>query len=456
MNVIDRSQLPAVELERPFTFPEIVKERLANGLELRAVPHRAMPIVSASLMVRGGSASDPADGPGLTALITDLLDERTGEQDALAIADAVARIGGELEVEVGHDAVTVSLTMLRRFATQGVQLLAQLTTDPALDRADFARVRKLRLERLRQLKNHPAAVAEQMFARHLYGSHPYAHLGLGTEEALAAATVEDVRAFYRRMFAPGGATLVVAGDFPVDALVEAGTLAFGGWSAGDARDGFNRQAGMMLPPPPPANRVRIGSRSGAAQSELRIGHVCSARDTPDYFALIALNAILGGQFVSRLNLNLREDKGFTYGVRTGFDLRRGRGPFVLQTSVQTEVTAAAVRESLGELEAIRGARPPRPDELKMAKDSLTRGYPRGFETVQGVTRAVGQLALHQLPDSYFADFTASVQAVTLEDVARVARGYLDPARAAIVIVGDSERIRASLEELSIGALDITA
>lgn len=456
MNGVDRSKLPALAPERAFRFPQIVKHTLPNGLELRAVPHRAMPIVSVSLLVRGGSASDPADEPGLTALTTDLLDERTGAQDALAIADAIARMGGELEIEVGHDAVSVSLTMLRRFATQGLQLLAKLTMDPALDEADFDRVRKLRLERLRQLRNHPPAVAEQTFARHLYGTHPYAHLGVGTEEALDGVGIERVRAFYRRMFAPSGATLVVAGDFPADALVQTGVDAFAGWSGDGTSDGFDRGAGMAPPPPPPANRVRVVSRAGAAQSELRIGHISSSRDTPDYFALIALNAILGGQFVSRLNLNLREDKGFTYGVRTGFDLRRGRGPFALQTSVQTEVTADAVRESLEELEGIRGDRPPTSDELTMAKDSLTRGYPRGFETVQGVTRAVGQLALHNLPDTYFADFISRVQAVSLDDVTRAARQYLDPSRASVIVVGDSERIGGPLEELALGALDVTA
>ena len=156
---------------------------------------------------------------------------------------------------------------------------------------------------------------------------------------------------------------------------------------------------------------------------------CASRDTPDYHALVLLNMILGGQFVSRVNLNLRQDKGYTYGVRTGFDLRRGLGPFVLQTSVQTEVTAAAIRESLRELDDIRGARPATADEIALARASMTRGYPRGFETAQQVARGVAQLALHGLPDTYFEEFVPRVRRRSREaDVSRVALQYLDPAR----------------------------
>ena len=159
---------------------------------------------------------------------------------------------------------------------------------------------------------------------------------------------------------------------------------------------IDRDAGLRPPPLVPDRRLAIVARPGAAQSELRIGHVCASRDTPDYHALVLLNMILGGQFVSRVNLNLRQEKGYTYGVRTGFDLRRGIGPFVLQTSVQTDVTADAIREALTEIEDIRGSRPATADELALARASVTRGYPRGFETAQQVARSVSQLALHEL------------------------------------------------------------
>lgn len=455
MTVVDRSRLPEVGDDRALRFPRIDRTVLGNGLEVRAVSHRAVPLASASLVVRGGSAADPATLPGLAALTTDLLDEGVDGQDALAIADAVARIGGELDLDVGYDAVFVTLTMLSRFLPEGLDLLARLVVGPTLAEADFERIRALRLERLRQLRDHPSAVAERAFAEFLYGSHPYGHLGIGTDEALRACRIDDVRAFYRGMFGPKDATLVLAGDFSEDDLMQAGSAAFGGWQAEDG-PALAREAGMAPAPSAPQAAIAIVPRPGAAQSELRIGHVSGPRDTPDYHAIIVLNAALGGQFVSRVNLNLRERKGYTYGAYTGFDLRRGPGPFALRTSVQTEVTADAVRESLAEIADIRGSRPVTEDELAMARTSLTRGYARAFETVQQVARSVGQLALHHLPDTYFEEFIPRVLAVTGRDVQRAAERYVDPARLSTVIVGDLDRIRGDLDALALGTLEVRA
>jgi zinc protease len=199
-----------------------------------------------------------------------------------------------------------------------------------------------------------------------------------------------------------------------------------------------------------AARIAIVPREGAAQSELRIGHLSTRRNTPDYPALLVMNAIVGGQFVSRVNLKLREEKGYTYGARTGFDWRRGRSPFVLQASVHTAATADAIMDSLAELEGIRGSRPPTDAELTLAKASLTRGYPRNFETAQQVGRSVAQLALYGLPDTYFAEFVPKVNAVTSKDVTSVAAQHLDGARLTTLIVGDHSAIAGSLQGLGLG------
>jgi predicted Zn-dependent peptidase len=183
---------------------------------------------------------------------------------------------------------------------------------------------------------------------------------------------------------------------------------------------------------------------------LRIGHLSAMRSTPDYRALLVMNAVLGGQFVSRINLKLREEKGYTYGARTGFDWRRGISPFSLETSVHTASTADAIADCLAEFGGIGGSRPPSDQEMTMAKASLTRGYPRGFETAQQVARSVGQLALYGLPDSYFEDFIPGVNAVRQADVVDVAARYVDPARAVTLIVGDYEAIEPSLRPLGLG------
>ena len=213
------------------------------------------------------------------------------------------------------------------------------------------RVRQLRLHRLTQLRDMPGAVADRAFIRLLYGAHPYGHTPLGSEPSLATMTLDDVRSFHAAAIRPSDATLVVVGDCDHESTVRLAAAAFDGWSGDGGRAASSRSA---LPQPP---RLNVVPRAGAPQSELRIGHVAVARNTPDYHALVAANMVLGGQFVSRINLNLREDKGFTYGARTSFDFRRLPGPFALQVSVQTAATGPAIAESLAEIAAIRGVRP---------------------------------------------------------------------------------------------------
>jgi predicted Zn-dependent peptidase len=449
MTRADRSRLPALAATPSFRFPQIARRLLANGLEVRVISHRTVPVVAASLLVRGGTAADPGGSAGLTAFTTDLLDEGSAGRSAIEVSDLIARYGGDLDIDVGSDAVVIGMTMLSRFARPALALLAEMVREPNLADPDIERVRKLRLERLRQLRDHAPAVAERAFFRVLYGDHPYGHLGLGSEPALERITAADVREFQRAMFVPDGATLVIAGDAEPEELFAVAEGAFGGWPCPPGAL-VDREAGRRAPPLQPEHRIVVVPRTAAAQSELRIGQVCTSRDTPDYHALVVLNAVLGGQFMSRVNMNLRQDKGYTYGVRTGFDLRRGPGPFALQTSVQTEVTAAAAREAHRELADIRGSRPVTAEELALARASLTQGFARNFETAQQVARSVAQLALHHLPDTYFEEFIPTVEAVALTDLTRVAGEYLEPGRMLTLAVGDADKIAASLTELGLG------
>lgn len=447
MSRVDRSRLPTPSSSPAIRFPPVHRQRLSNGLEVRAVAHTNVPVVSAVLVVRGGTAADPATREGLAAFTADLLDEGSGGRTALQVSDELARYGADLDLDVGPDATLVSLTTLTRYARPALTLLAEMAILPNLADADISRVRKLRLERLRQLRDHAPALAERALARVLYGSHPYGHLSLGSESSLADTTADDLRAFHTAVFVPAESTVIIVGDAPVADLVDMVDMAFGAWEPSPATMVVEPDAGLRPAPPAPAHRLAVVDRPAAAQSELRIGHLCASRSTPDYHALVVLNMILGGQFVSRVNMNLRQDKGYTYGVRTGFDLRRGLGPFVLQTSVQTEVTANAIREALRELSEIRDARPATADELSMAKAAVTLGFPRGLETAQQVARNLVQVALHGLADSWFDEYVPRVEAVTAADVTRVAQAYLDPTKFATVIVGDLERLRADLATL---------
>lgn len=441
---VDRSRLPVPGAARPFHFPAIHKSALPNGLRLWSVHHAAIPVVTFTLLIRRGAADDPPGHEGLAAITVDMLDEGSGDRSAIEIHEAMSRLGAQLDSDIGADAAVLTITCLSRFAESALMLLADIVARPSLRDHDFERVRQLRLHRLTQLRDMPGAVADRAFVKLLYGNHPYGHTPLGSEPALNALRVDDVRAFHDAVVRPADATLIAAGDCDHALLQQFAWHAFGDWDG--AHDG-QRRAVPPLPHPP---RLNIVPRAGAPQSELRIGHVAVSRNTPDYHALVAANMILGGQFVSRINLNLREEKGLTYGARTSFDFRRMAGPFSLQVSVQTAGTAQAIHESLSEIAAIRGARPVTTSELELGVAALTRGYARNFETAEQLGRAVTQLALYDLPDDYFDTFVPILERVTADDVTRVTSEYLDPDRLTTLIVGDYEAIAADLGSLSLG------
>jgi zinc protease len=445
---VNRERLPALGPDPSFRFPEIRRRTLSNGLRVWTVEHRAVPLVSFLALLPVGASADPADRPGLAAVTSDMLDEGCGDLTALALHDTLGRIGAHLDSEIGSDATILTISSLGRFAPRAASLLADMLVRPRLEPHDFERVRELRLNRLVQLRDLAPALADRTFARLLYPDHPYGHLPIGTEESLRTMALGDVASFHRSMFVPSRMTIVAAGDASHQALGEAVEAAFGAWTAATPQP--RPDAALIAPPSPPSDRVVLVHRRAAAQSELRIGHLGVPRRTPDYHALLVLNMVLGGQFVSRINMNLREDKGYTYGARTSFDFRRGPGPFVLYASVQSEVTVDAVLEALAELQAIRGERPITDKELEMARAALIRGYPRSFETAEQISRGAAQLALYELPDDYFSTFMPRVLAVDESAVTRAAIEHIDPARLLIVIVGDREKVVEHLPRLNLG------
>jgi zinc protease len=377
-----------------------------------------------------------------------MLDEGSGQRSAIQMHEEIARIGAQFDTDIGSDAALVAITSLTRFGERSLRLLADIVAHPALSEADFTRVRQLRLHRLTQLRDVPSAVADRTFIRLLYGPHPYGHTPIGTEKTVAVLTVEDVRRFHQTAMHPGAATLIAVGDCRHEEVIRLAEDAFADWRA--PADGTAEENPHRLTPVTHPARLVVVPRPGAPQSELRIGHVAAARNTVDYHALVAANMVLGGQFVSRINLNLREDKGFTYGARTAFDFRRMPGPFALQVSVQTEATARAIEESLGEIAAIRGPRPVSSEELALGVAALTRGYARNFETAEQIARAATQIALYGLPDDYFAQFVPRVEAVNTADVERVMTEHIDPSRLLTLVVGDLDVVGSELAQLGLG------
>jgi predicted Zn-dependent peptidase len=447
MMAVDRSRLPALGPEPAYSFPRIHWRALSNGVRACAVEHRDVPLVSAIVLIPVGASADPTGRHGLAALTGDLLDEGCGDLGALEVHDALGRMGAQLDIEVGADATLVTITGLARFAERIFALAADMIVRPRMEAREFERVRELRLNRLVQLRDVPSAQAERAFASLLFGSHPYGYLPIGTTASLRATSLDDVTAFHRAQYLSARATIVAVGDAPADRLFALMEGAFGPWTV-ETPPGAD-DGGSTSTPDTAAHRLAIVDRAGSPQSELRIGHVGLPRSTPDYHALVTLNMVLGGQFVSRLNMNLREHKGYTYGVRTSFDFRRASGLFVMQTSVQSEATVDAVRESLAEMTDIRSARPVTRQELELGRAALTRGYPRNFETGEQIGRAAAQIALYDLPDDYFSTFVPRVLSLTPEDLTRVA-AHIDPSRLTTVIVGDHAKLQDRILELGLG------
>jgi zinc protease len=442
---VDRSKLPPLRPVKPFSLPEITKSTLANGVRVWTARHAVVPMTGLLLLVRRGASSDPPGREGLAAFTADMLDEGIGSLSAIDVHQELSRIGAQLDTDVGSDAMLLGLTSLSKFTGRALAFLADLAVRPALREEDFARVRQQRLNRLTQMRDMPGAIAERAFARLLFGNTPYGHTPLGNETSLGAITIDEVRAFHQRAIHPEDATLVAVGDCDHETIRSLAERAFGEWTG----------SGEPLPAstaalPQPA-RLNIVARPGSSQSELRLGHVGVPRSTPDYHALVAANMVLGGQYVSRVNMNLRADKGITYGVRTAFEFRRSPGPFVLSLSVDKAATALAISESIREISEIRDARPVTADELAIGIAALTRGYAKNFETFDQVARAIAQLSLFDLPESFYSEFVPRIEALTPDDVSRAAARHLDPSRLTTLVVGDVDVTSQEFGRLNLGA-----
>jgi zinc protease len=296
------------------------------------------------------------------------------------------------------------------------------------------------VSRLRQIKVSPGGAADRAFLEGVFGTHPYGHGTLGTTRMLESTSLEDVRQFHEGMFSADGATLIVAGAVPAGEVMTSARAHFGGWRG---------RPGRRQPPPPrpPAPLTwRLVDRPGAPQSELRIGHLGPSRKSPAYHAMVVLNAALGGQFTSRINLQLREKKGFTYGARTSVDYRRTCSTFACETSVQSDATIEAIADVLAEFRAVGSDRPAAGDELARAQASLTRGYVRQFETAAQLARAAIELAKFHLPDGTFDAFVPRISAVTAADTLAAAHASVQPEACVVAIVGDAGRFREGLSE----------
>jgi len=435
---VDRSAPPSPGRVAAFAFPAYRRARLANGLTVLAARTSRGPLVQTAFLFPAGAERDPRDAAGTATLVGSLTDEGTAQRSALQIAAAVEDVGGRLSTGADWDVGYLDLQVLTQHAGEALRLLTELATASTLPEEELERQRRRRLADLLRKKSDPSFLASERFAAIVYAGTPYGHSLVGDESSVAALRRDDLLAFYRSGYALSGAFLLAVGDLDPEAFVAEAEAALGSLPAGTSlpRPQFE-------PPLVRGIRGEIVDRSHAAQTELRIGHSGVPRSHPDYLSLSVLNAILGGKFTSRINLNLRERHGYTYGAHSSFAARRGPGPFLVRTAVATEVAGAAVREVLGELRRIT-EEAVTTQELDDAKSFLIGTFPYTLQTVSGLLDRLETLALHDLPADYYDRLPEALQAVTAEDVLHAARTHLRPRDLVVVAVGPEAELRRQL------------
>jgi predicted Zn-dependent peptidase len=446
---LDRTQPPPLGAPPTLRVPAATERTLPNGLRLVVVEHHELPVADFVLVVNTGGEADPAGKEGLATLTADLLDEGTTTRSALQIADQASFLGVELGAAAGWDASQVTLHTTTERLDSALALLADVVTRPTFPAAEVARVKHERLTGLLQLRDEPTEIADRAFAQLLYGApHPYGRPLGGTEAATRVTTRADVERFYRAYWRPNNATLIAVGDFTADDVAARVERTLGGW----ARANVPAHVVPAAPAPRARAEVYLVDKAGAPQTSVRIGAVGVPRSTEDYFPLRVMNTILGGAFTSRLNQNLREAHGFTYGAGSNFGMRRGAGPFVAAAEVTGTATDSALVEFMKELRAIRDTVPRA--ELEKATRYLQLQLPGQFETTGAIASQLVPLVVHGLPLSYYNDLVQRLGGVTQADVQRVAQRYLDPSRFLVVLVGDRKSIEAGVRALDLGPVAI--
>jgi zinc protease len=431
-----------------FALPQGESFKLPNGLTVIHYPNPGLPLVAAELVVKSGSDANPSDQPGLAGYTAQMLEEGTATRSAPRIADEIAQLGAFLDTGASTDASTVSLLALRSTFPQALDVLADVVQHPAFPTAEVERQRAARLGELTQQRDDPALVASVAAAGALYGpGHPYGYGQLGTEQAIRMTTREDLVRFWRRHYLPGNAALVVSGDITLDELRTLAAARFGDWERADAA--------VTSPGDAEGSKARlvIVDKPGAPQTALRVTTIAAARRTPDYPAMQVMNAALGGLFSSRINLNLREDKGYSYGVFSAFRYDRTPGPFTIAGSVRTDVTGASVAEIFKEVSGMRDKPLPGP-ELAGARDSQVYSLPGQFEANSGIVASLAETYVFDLPADYWRTLPDRYRAVTAAQVQAAAQTWLKPERLKVIAVGDRAKILPQLQQLGLGQPEV--
>jgi zinc protease len=450
-STIDRTALPAPGVPPAPVFPAFERTTLSNGLEVIVAERRTVPQVNLSLIVDAGYAADAGAGAGTASFALDMMDEGAGARDALQISDELARLGANLSTGSSLDVSSVTMSALTANLDASLALFADVVLNPTFPAAEIERMRPRRLAQIKRESTQPEAVGLRVLPRLMYGEgHAYGvpFTGTGDEAVVAKLSREDLAAFHRTWFTPNNATLVVVGDTTKAEIVPRLERLFGGWTAREVP-----RKSIATVKAPTRQAVYIIDQPGSVQSVIFAGHVAPPKGAADTLALETLNTLLGGTFTSRINMNLREDKHWSYGARSAIVDARGERPFFVNAPVQADKTKEAMQEIAKELRGIVGPAPATPDEVEKAKKARTLTLPGRWETAGAVAASLAEIATFGFPDDYFATYAARVDALTPELVQKTA-SHIVPDGLVWLVVGDRAKIEAGIRELNLGPVQV--
>jgi predicted Zn-dependent peptidase len=445
----DRSRPPAPGPAPALKVPPIERRTLVNGLRVWVVQMPEVPVVDVSVIITSGASADPAGTFGAAHFTAAMLDEGAGKYDALELADAIEFLGASLTTGSSFDASNVRLHTMASKLDQALPLLADVVLRPTFPANELERLRKERLTTILQARDNPAAVAATGFSRLLFGpAHRFGTPIIGTEATNSAMTADSLRAFYAAHYQPQNAAIIVVGAVTPATIVPKLEQAFGAWKNGADVP----RPTLPAVPPRAARQIYLIDKPGAAQSQIRIGGIGVARSTPDFHVIDVLNTTLGGSFSSRLNLNLREEHGYSYGAGSVFDMRLAPGPFFATAGVQTDKTVESLTEFFKELDGMRAPMPPA--ELSRVRNLLALGFPGEFETTSAMAGKLADLLVYNLPDTFFDEYVGKIQAVSAAEVERAAKQYLPTDTFAVVVVGDLKTIEQPIRDAKFGPVEV--
>jgi len=438
-----RRTVPTSEAAPALHLPVPEHVTLPNGLGVWILPKRDLPLVQVVALIKSGAAQDPPHMEGLASLTAEVMRRGTRSRSAHAIALEVENLGGYLGCSVEDDATYVEAGALTQNMGPVLDVLADVLQHPSFDRGEFERVQKERLSDLAQMQSRPQAIASTVVRQVVHGQHPYGHLGLGTPKSVRAIHPAALATFYGRHVRPANTQIIIVGDVsPAEAQAMIAER-LGSWHG---------PAGEQGPPPtghPQGRQIALVHRPEATQSQLVVCTKGLSRHDPDFYSAMLANEILGGLFNSRLNMNLREDKGWTYGVRSSFGFLRAPGAFTISTSIRTDATLDGIQEIFREIERMR-TEPVSQAELNAAKNGIILSLPGSFESVDSIAGMVSNLALHELPLTYYRDLPEAYAKVTPQDILRIMQKVLAPEALSIVVVGDKLVVEPKLAALGRG------